>query len=164
MDIKGYIVTVICVCTAASIVTLLTPEGEGERGKSVRFALGVIMILASISPIKAIIEGIYEIDISGITEDFSQKEDEYESIFKEELMIFEEENLKSGIKNLLNERFDIELSECDVAVTFEEKNGERKLKRVFITLYSSAIWSDTGAIEAYFGELLSCEIVTAVGG
>ena len=163
MDIKGYIVTVICVCVVASIVTLLTPEGDGERGRTVRFALGVIMIIASISPIKAVIEGIYEINISGITENFLQKEEEYESIFQEELASFEEENLKSGIRKLLNEKFNIEPSECYVEVMFEEKNGERRLKRVFITLYSSAIWSDTGAIEAYFGELLSCEILTAVG-
>ena len=42
-------------------------------------------------------------------------------------------------------------------------SGDVRLERIFINLYGSAIWCDTGAIEDYLSSLFSCEIVTAVG-
>ena len=50
-----------------------------------------------------------------------------------------------------------------MAVSFDENNGEKRLKRVNITLYGSAVWSDSSAIEDYLRELLECEIIIAVG-
>lgn len=163
MDIKGYIVMVVCVCVSSSIVTLLAPEGESGIGRQVRVAAGIVTALAVIAPLIGMIEEIGEIDISGIVSEQDDKTEEYQSIFEGQIGKFEEENTKDGIKSILEKSFDIDPSECSVAVSFDEDNGEKRLKRVSITLYGSAIWSDSSAIEGYLRELLECEIILAVG-
>lgn len=163
MGIKGYIVTVICVCVSSSLISLLAPEGEGGIGRQVRLAAGIVTALAVIAPIVGIIEGIGEIDISEIISDSEEKNEEYQSIFDGQLSHFEEENARDGIKNILEKRFNIGPADCSVHLTFEENGSERRIKRVLITLYGSAIWSDSGEIEDYFRDLLGCEIITAVG-
>ena len=163
MDIKGYIVTVICVCVSSSIVSLLAPEGESGIARQVRVAAGIVTALAVIAPIIGIVEKIGETDISGIVSEQDGKTEEYQSIFEDQIGKLEAENTKDGIKSILEKGFHIEPSECSVAVSFDENNGEKRLKRVNITLYGSAVWSDSSAIEDYLRELLECEIIIAVG-
>lgn len=163
MDIKGYIVTVICVCVSSSIVSLLSPEGESGIGRQVRLAAGIVTALAVIAPLVGIVESIGELDLSDVITDGDEKIEEYQSIFDSQLSVYETESIKDGIGEILEKRFGIDPSECEIGVSIEEKDGKRQLKRVFITLYGSAIWSDSGAIEEYLYGLLGCEIVTAIG-
>ena len=76
----------------------------------------------------------------------------------------EEENLKLGIVDILKNKFDIDSSECYVSVKISTGSDmKRRLERIFINLYGSAIWKDTVSIEKYLSSLLGCEVVIAIG-
>lgn len=163
---KSYIISIICVGVIGSIISLIASEGEGGGlGKHVRLAVGCVLILTCISPLGELIEGIRGLDLSGLVPEVNEGAvEEYESIFGDSYAAAELSSLKDGIAAMLKERYGIERSECEVAVVADrDKSGNLELKRVFITLYGSAIWKDTGEIERYLGGLFGCEIVTAIG-
>ena len=155
---KEYILSILAASTVGSLILILTPEGDGGGiKKHISLVVGLATILVIISPISRALEAIREIDLDGIKESAGDLE-EYESIFYEALEMTEINNLKSGIKAELKNRFQIEDSECSVEITLEDG----KPCRVLIRLYGSAIWRDSRAIEEHFSDLLGCEIVTAI--
>lgn len=163
---KSYIISIICIGVIGSIISLLAPEGEGGGlGKHVRLAVGCAVILTCISPLGELIRGLSELDLGGLVPEVNEGEmEEYESIFGESYAAAELSSLKEGITAMLEERYGVERSECRVeVVATRDDTGSLALKRIFITLYGSAIWQDTGEIERYFGGLFGCEIVTAIG-
>lgn len=163
---KSYVITIICIGVIGSIITLLAPEGEGGGlGKHVRLAVGCAVILTCISPLGELIRGFSELDLGGLVPEVNEGEmEEYESIFGDSYAAAELSSLKEGIGAMLEERYGIARSECKVEVIASQNGtGSLMLKRIFITLYGSAIWQDTGEIERYFGGLFDCEIVTAIG-
>ena len=163
---KAYIISVIAVGIIGSFVSILTPEGEGGGiGRHSRLAVGLSLIIVCAAPIFNMISGLRELDVNSLLpQEGAEESIEYESIFNSSYSAAEIESLKEGIKNILQSRFGIEGSECYVAVkTAEDGCGGRKLERIFINLYGSALWKDTGEIEKYLSSLFGCEIVTAVG-
>ena len=155
---KEYIISILAVAAAGSIILILSPEGEGGGiKKHVSLAIGLAAILVMISPLSNAIESIGNISFEGIS-GYSESKEEYESIFYDTLEKAEISNLKSGIKNALSDRFGIDESECNVELNI----SDGKLCRVLIRLYGSAIWCDSGEIEKYLHELLDCEVVTAI--
>ena len=163
---KQYIITVIIVGVIGSLVTILSPDGEGGGLKShVRLAVGLVLTLVCISPLISLVQTLGELDIHGLVGDIEGSDrEEYESIFQSGYDAAEIENLKEGIKSILRERFDVTYDECYVSVvTRTDKDGKRDLERIFINFYGAAIWKNTGEIEDYLGELFGCEVVTAVG-
>lgn len=164
MEIKGYIISVMLICVISSAITLISPDGEGGGIlKHVRLACGVVMIIVCISPIKAIIEGIGELDMSELAAIPEEDADEYESIFENSYSAAEKESICFGIKEMLYRNFEIDSTECDVSISVEVEGDERRVSRIFITLYGSAIWVDTGAVEEYLYEKFLCEVITAIG-
>lgn len=163
---KNYIISIIIVGVIGSLVTLLSPDGEGGGlKKHVRFAVGLCMILFFATPIMSLIQGLAELDVSAlIPSSENGKTAEYESIFESSFSAAEVENLREGIANILKEKFGIEAEQCSVSVKIlSSESGKRELQRVFVRLLGSAIWKDTGEIERYLEELLGCEVITAVG-
>ncbi|MBR4031162.1 MAG: hypothetical protein IKJ07_00330 [Clostridia bacterium] len=163
---KSYIISIICVGVIGSIISLIAPDGEGGGlGKHVRLAVGCVLILTCVSPLGELIEGIRGLDLSGLVPEINEGAvEEYESIFGESYGAAELSSLKEGVAEMLGERFGVAREDCEVRVIANKNgSGELELKRIFITLYGSAIWKDTGEIERYFGGLFDCEIVTAIG-
>lgn len=163
---KSYIISIICVGVIGSIISLIAPEGEGGGlGKHVRLAVGCVLVLTCVSPLGDLIEGLRALDLSGLVPEVNEGAiEEYESIFGNSYEAAELSSLKEGIAAMLEERYGVEREDCKVEVIADRNgSGELELKRIFITLYGSAIWKDTGEIERYFGRLFDCEIVTAVG-
>lgn len=163
---KQYIITVIIVGVIGSIVSILSPDGEGGGLKAhVRLAIGLVLTLVCISPLISLVQTLGELDVQGFVGEIDQSDrEEYESIFQSGYDAAEIENLTEGIKSILRERFDIAADECYVSVvTRTEKGGKRHIERIFINFYGAAIWKNTGEIESYLGELFGCEVVTAVG-
>ena len=163
---KEYVISIICIGVIGSIITLLAPEGEGGGlGKHVRLAVGCAVILTCISPLGELIEGLREVELGELVPEIEEGGlEEYESIFGESYAAAELSSLREGIAAMLEQRYGIERSECKIEVSADQNGtGSLTLKRIFITLYGSAIWKDTGEIERYFGELFGCEIVTAIG-
>ncbi|MBE6684812.1 MAG: hypothetical protein E7592_04095 [Ruminococcaceae bacterium] len=163
---KSYIISIICVGVIGSIISLIAPEGEGGGlGKHVRLTVGCVLILMCVSPLGELIEGLRELDFSGLVPEVNDGAiEEYESIFGNSYEAAELSSLKEGIAAMLEERYGVAREDCKVEVIADRNgSGELELKRIFITLYGSAIWKDTGEIERYFGGIFDCEIVTAVG-
>ena len=158
---KQYIISVISVGIIGSIVLVLSPDGEGGGVKKyVNLIIGLAVTLVCISPISSAFEFLYDLDFNADLSDSSEIKIEYESIFESSYTAAEVYNLKIGIKSVLEDEFSISEDECKVSVTLGD-SGE--LRRVLVTLYGSAIWCDSYAIEEHLTRLLGCETLVAVG-
>ena len=162
---KLYILSVVCISAIGMLINMLTPDGEGGGiSKNTRLIYGLCVVLVCIYPIKNAINALYEFDLSTDVENAESSEEELREIFKSSFSSAEIENLKNGIKQILFEKFSVDPSECKIeALVVENESEERDLKRILVTLYGSAIWKDTGAIEDHLSSLLSCDVVTAIG-
>ena len=163
---KFYIISVVIIGIVGSLIRLLSPSGEGGGLKNhVKLAIGIAIIPISIFPLTSFINEIRNFDASDIDMwQENEKMEEYESIFEEGYLLAEEENLKLGIVDILKNKFDIDSSECYVSVKISTGSDmKRRLERIFINLYGSAIWKDTVSIEKYLSSLLGCEVVIAIG-
>ena len=163
---KQYVITVMAASIVGAIITMLAPSGErGGPASHVRLSVGLVLILVCISPLLNLVRELREIDVTDIVGEYGESDkEEYESIFHESYSAAEIENLKSGIKSILKEKFKIAEDECHVSVISEQgEDGQRRLRRVFINLYGRAILKNTDEIEEYLSSLFGCEIVTAVG-
>ncbi len=160
VKIKGYIVAVMCVTVIGSIISMLAPDGEGGGiGKHIRLIYGLCVVIVCINPIKDIVYYINELDIGGIVDLPEQESDRYADIFDDAYGTAEVENLKSGIKQILLDRFGIDNAECEIAINLTEKS---ELSRIIVTLYGGAVWKNTNEIESLLGDLFGCEIVTVI--
>ena len=158
---KQYIISVIAVGIIGSIVSVLSPDGEGGGIKKyVNLIIGLAVTLVCILPLSSALDFIKNINLDAYVSDVSEEKGEYESIFDSSYTAAEVYNLKMGIKSALSDNFSISAEECGVSVTLDEC-GE--LRRVLVTLYGSAIWRDSDAIEEYLTRLLGCEIWVAIG-
>ena len=164
IQVKEHVLSVIIVGIVSSVVAVLSPEGEGGGlGKSVKCVTGLVMILICTAPIISLFDSLKGLDLHGIFAIAENDKSEYESVLEESFSAAEIANTKEGIKRLLGEKFGIDEGEVNVSVQVAtNENGERIIKRIFITLYGSAIWKDTGEIEQYLGDLFGCEVVTAI--
>ena len=163
---KTYIISIILVSVVGSIISVLSPDGEGGGlAKHTRLAVGLCLVLVCTTPIASFIRGLEAFDPEDYIPQLDGEESlEYESIFNSSYSEAEVENLREGIKTILYEKFNVEPSECYVFVKISEGDvGERRLLRIFINLYGSAVWKDSGAIESYLSSLFRCETVIAVG-
>ena len=158
---KGYIISVIGISIIGSVISMLSPDGEGGGiSKHIRLVYGLCVVIVCINPINEMINYINELDIVSILEPTESESDRYEEIFDGAYEAAEVDNLKNGIKQILNDRFGIDGSECKVSVTLNEN---REFSRVIITLFGSAVWKNTNEIEAYLGNILRCEIISVIG-
>ena len=163
---KTYIVTIILIGVIGSIITVLSPDGEGGGlGKHTRLAVGLCIILVCITPLTSLINNLKEFDVNDLIPEIGAEESlEYESIFQSSYEQSEIESLRSGIAKILYDKYGIEPSDCLVKVKVtEDEIGKRRLEQIFINLYGAAVWKDTGEIEGYLSSLFGCETVTAVG-
>ena len=158
---REYIMTVIVSGVVGALVMQLAPSGEMKR--YVKIAVSLVLVMVCTSPLLSLFEELRELDLSFLSDADGEEKAEYREIFELGYAMAEEENLRSGIKAILYERFGVEESEVTVSLRFSEKDGERELERIFLTLYGSAIWKDTGAMEGELEVLLGCEVITAVG-
>lgn len=162
---SGYILTVITVCIIGTLVTTLAPDGEGGGiSRNIRLVFALCVILVCIDPIKSGIELLTELDIESVLDGEVSEGEKYEEIFDSSYDAAEKKNLEEGIKTMLEGRFGISGSECEVSTQITDGvTGERRVDRIYITLYGSAIWKDTGLIEEYLARIFSCEVISAIG-
>lgn len=159
---KGYIISVIGVCIVGTVVSVIAPSGEsGGINKHIRLIIAICVIGVCINPIIDAINYINGINVGELIEGDDEIESDYRDLFENYYSESEISNLKVGIKQLLYDKFGIDGAECSVSVSLSDE--KRELSRIFITLYGSAVFKDTGEIERYLGDLFGCEIVTAIG-
>ncbi len=154
-----------CISVIGSLVSVLAPEGEGGGlGRIFRLIFGLCVVLVCINPIKNIVSEIKDLDIGSIIELPDNEKEKYEGYFDSAYTDAEVENLKTGIYQMLSDRFSVARENCSVSVTLSQNEGEeRELRCIYITLYGSAIFKNTAEIEEYFGRIFDCEIITVIG-
>ena len=156
---KEYIISIVAVALLGALISLISPDGEGGGIlRNVKAVIGVCIVVVCIGPFLSFISSLTELKAELLLPPQSQQE--YDYTFDSAYGAAEISSLKDGIKAILKDKFDIEDTECRITVSISEG---RRLERVFVTLYGSAIWKDTGEIEDYLGKLFGCEIVTAIG-
>ena len=163
---KMYVIAIVVVGVIGSVIRLLSPQGEGGGLKNhVRLAVGIATIPICIFPLLSFMDEVRSFDIGDVIGELEGEQiEEYESIFEDGYLSAEEENLREGIARILADKYGIERSDCYILVKIStDKDGKRRLDRIFINLYGSAVWKDTGSIEKYLSSLFSCETVIAVG-
>ncbi len=163
--IKGYILSVMCISIIGSLITMLTPDGEGGGiGKNMRLCFGLCVVLVCINPIKDIIHQVNNFEIGDIMGNGDTIEDKYKDYFDSSYSAAELDDLKNGIYRLLADKYGIEREECKLSVRLSEGESQKKdIDSIFITLYGSAIFKNTDEIENYLGGLFGCEIITIIG-
>jgi hypothetical protein len=161
---KEYVISIIVVSIIGSVVSVIAPEGEGGGlSRHVRLAVGVCIILVCFAPTVRAVEWLGEFDIGSVLPDDGENAEQYESIFDRAYSEAEIDNLCEGIKSVVAQKFGLDPLSFKVSVRLNGDEGEKSLSRVTLTLYGSAIWADTGAIEEYLSSLLGCEIITIIG-
>ncbi len=170
---KGYIISVICISVIGSLVSMLTPDGEGGGiSKNMRLVFGLCVVLVCINPIKNIIFQLNDLTIDQILPPTNESEEKYEEFFNSAYTSAEVENLKEGIYKMLEDIYQIVREDCEVSVKLSEKNGQessdlgtekRKLDTIYITLYGGAIFKNTDEIEEYLSAIFVCNVVTIIG-
>ncbi|MBR3878609.1 MAG: hypothetical protein IKJ24_00665 [Clostridia bacterium] len=162
---KAYIISVMCISVIGSLLSMLTPEGEGGGiMRNNRLVFGLCVVLVCINPIKSIINEVKSLDIGSIVEIPDSDFERYEEYLGGAYTDAEVENLKAGIYQMLEDRFSVPRENCSVAVNLRRgEGGTSSLERIFITLYGGAIFKNTNEIEDYFGSIFNCEIVTVIG-
>ncbi len=143
---------------------MLSPDGDGGGiSRNIRLVCGLCIVAVAINPIIKIVDEVKMLDIEHIVED-SDIESDYQDKFNSSYAIAELENLKTGIRQMLSDKFGIDMSESEVSLSVtENEDGDRELTRIFITLYGSAIFKNTGEIEDHLEKIFGCETVTAIG-
>ena len=163
---KEYIISFIIVAVIGSMVTMLSPDGEGGGlGKHTRLAVGLCIVLFCSAPLMKLVLSVAELDVISLFPDLSEEESQnYDKIFVDSFNAAELDRVKEGVVAILQDKFGIDASECSVAVSAGERDGGgRRIERIVISLYGSAIWTNTGEIEGYLFEIFGCEIVTVIG-
>lgn len=161
---EQYVYSIIIVSIIGSVISLIAPEGEGGGlSRYVKLAAGVCVILVCFAPAVEAIEWIRGFDIEAALPDLEDNYEEYESIFNSAYSDAEVDNLCDGIKTVVAEKYGLDPTCFTVSVKLSGEGDEKRLARVTLTLYGSAIWADTGEIERYLSMMLGCEIVTIIG-
>ena len=158
---SSYVISIICVSIVGTIASILSPDGEGGGLlRHVRLVFGLCLVIVCINPIMQIVESIREMDFELSIPDVEEESDKYYDIFEDSYSKSEIVNLKTGIKQMLYDKFAIDPSECEITISF---SGDGNLKRISVTLYGGAVWKDTEEIESYLYRAFACEIVTIIG-
>ncbi len=152
---KEYLLCILTLAIACTLVTALSPEGEGGGLKR---HVGMICALCLLCVVlKPIINFNWDFDFSDIEQ--SDRE-EYESIFENTVNESLSQGKAQGIYDVLSGKFGIEREECYVSVQLDR---DGKPERVFIRLFGSAVWKNTNEIKEYISRLCKCETVIAIG-
>ena len=161
---KQYFLSIVIVSVIGSVISIIAPEGEGGGlSRHVSLAVGVCLILVCFAPAADAVEWLRELDLEAVFPESEGEVNEYESIFDSAYSQAEIGNLCEGIKGAVSQRFGIDPTCLSVSVRLGEGGRGKTLESVFVTLYDSAIWADTGEIESYLSSLLGCEIITIIG-
>lgn len=157
---KEKLLSIVFISIAMGICELVIPKYSGiEKYIRILGSLCIVCIIAT-----SFVNAINNIDKNFFDElkeeliDFEDmNNDEYEAILQNYLNEFSESELKSKIKEILKEIFDIENDESEIVVFTNVSKDGLELKKIQILLSGKSIFKNPYTIEDYFNKLLSCE-------
>ena len=160
---KEYIISLITAALLASLIGLLSPQGEGGGlSRHLRLLTSLFLLCVLLSPAIDFLLSLKDAALGDALfpeGDASQKE-EYEQSLDEALSSATGTYLATLLTDALEAEFSIPEGEVRCSVTLSE-DGSRPT-RIRVILSGSAIWKDPEGIEAFVTERVGCECVTAI--
>lgn len=155
---REYLMSVIGAALIAGVISTLVPGGNGEGLKKyVNLIVALCVLCVLLAPVGSLLgyldgaaEGDFDDWLGGAETDFDGR-------YRDTLLKVGKENIESGVKTILAEKFGIPESECVVTATVTQADGELELLALEITLSGRSVLKDPYAIEKYISELLGCE-------
>lgn len=160
---KAYILTIVGVTLISSAVIILTPKSGGIL-KHIKFLTSVALVCVLSEPIFALVLGLSSNGIDSFLSEIgslTEIDDNYESIFYENLSKFSADELQSELKKQVCVKFGIEEKNINVLAEYSSSGDGVNFNRILITLSGSAILKDPREIESYVKNLtnLHCDCV-----
>ncbi len=163
---KEYFISVLGASLAATLVGILTPDGErGGISKLLKFLTSLFLICVIVTPLTEVVRSLQDIadgtlDLPGIEEEVKP---DYEQQRDEALASASKTYFVQALTQMLEQEFSIASGEIRCIVTWTQtENGDDRPKRITLVLSGGAIWKDPKRMEAFVTELLGCECVSAI--
>ena len=162
---KNYLLTIILVSICIGISNLISPLSNGIF-KSTQI-IGVLIILCVIiSPISKVINSIDETFFDKLRDDLTIEEEdiksEYSEILENYLNEFSISEIKSKIKEILNQQFSIPDEECEIIILSEQADENLNISKIQILLMGKSVFKNPYKIEEYFIDLLKCDCIVLI--
>ncbi|MBE6667410.1 MAG: hypothetical protein E7607_03765 [Ruminococcaceae bacterium] len=151
---KGFVITLISVAFLNGAVGMVSPEGDIK--KYVRLAGALCILAAIVSPLYfAINNGNLDFDEGFL--DGVLGEEQYESQYESALLAEGESSSAAAIKKTLCRELEMKEGDFDVRVKIGEHDGEYRIEKVEVLLYSSTVNKDPRDISAFVSERTGTE-------
>ena len=152
---QGGILALFGVCLALGMSELLLPDGGGDGTKRLlRFLTSLVILLLILAPFAGFLKNHGAL----LSDNFEFEEEDttnYEQIFTEAVARQSGEDLKTGLRALLQKEYGVAPEHCSVSVFFTE-GGE--LSRVLIFLSGPALTVDPARVENDLSARLGCAV------
>ena len=152
---QGGILALFGVCLALGMSELLLPDGNGEGTKRLlRFLTSLVILVLILAPFAGFLKN-QKVLLGDKFEFADEDTTDYEQIFAEAVTRQSGEDLKAGLRTLLQTEYGVAPEHCSVSVFFTE-NGE--LARVLIFLSGPALTVDPARVEKDLAARLGCTV------
>ena len=161
---KVYLLSVLTTSLIASLVGILTPEGErGGIAKHVKLLLSLLLICALIAPLKGAVQWLRELGEGEIRiPAIEDSEHEYQSQMQEALDGASETYFIQMLTQAIASEFSISTDQMRCSARWEQAESGLAPTSVTVILSGAAIWKNPHAIEAYVVDLLGCACEVAI--
>lgn len=154
---SGAILALFGVVLAAAIGDLLIPgEEKGGTRQFLHFLTALSVLLLLLAPFRSLLQnadGFLQGEIEWSEEEV-QKSD-FEKKLSEAVANRSAAQLKEGLTALLQERYGIDPSNCEIVVSLDEQGG---LRRISVFLKGAALLQDPEEIKEDLLKMFSCEV------
>ncbi len=162
---KAYLLTLITAAFAVTLVSLLSPKGEGDGiAKHLKLLTSLFLICILISPLKSAAEGIRSLMNGEFEFSWSENGDapDYREEMQEAVDGVSKQYFTEMLTQTLEQHFTIATGDVRCAVRWSESDGAAAPTHVTVVLSGQAIWKSPREIEALVSELLGCTCTVAI--
>ncbi len=157
-----YVYGIIGAAAVIGVMESILPKG-GKTKQYMKLITALCLLCLVIKPVGSFLDALPDLLAEGFEElsEGTAARDEYEAILAGEIEEAVRDQLCGAITGELSTRFSV--SNCEVGVALSREDGALTVRRVVITLMGKDIFKNPYEIEEYFGALLDCECIVAVG-
>jgi hypothetical protein len=151
---SGAVLALFGVAVAAAVVELLVPPAEGGTRRFLQFLTALAVLVLILRPFLSRLSETDGLLLGDVDRGDEAMRSEYERIFSEAVESRSAEQLRQGLKQLLEAEYGIEPQDCEVSVTPGEDGMP---ERILVVLSGKAILRDPDGIEDMLRDKFGCE-------
>jgi hypothetical protein len=162
---KEYILTLIAAALSASLIGILSPDGErGGIARHMRLLIALFMAITLISPIRSLLSGIrdWTVGSGSLPPSVESLPIDPDKTLSEALQNASEAYFTDMLTQAIETKFAIGVGDVRCAVAWQAKDGTLAPKKVTVLLSGHAVWKNPEEIEAFVHGLLGCECAIAI--